>query len=233
MSDIDMNIDIQNGADLNIDIDVQNGADVSLNIETAPPGKPGEPGKPGDPGKPGKDGVGIESIFQTVIGMGSGAKNEWMITLTDGRIETLTIYNGESGRPASIIPAGETDDEILLEVVNAGQPSYMLRIPKGKNGFSPTIDVRETDTDIKLIIKDVNSEKTVTIPKNPPPIEVPDDEAPSGGGTSFETDETLILENGVLRVNTTDEPEKDSTLPITSGAVYDEFEKAVALLKTI
>lgn len=231
MSDIDMNIDIQTGADLNIDIDVQNGADVSLNIETAPPGKPGEPGKQGDPGK---DGVGIESIFQTVIGMGSGARNEWMITLTDGRTETLTIYNGSDGKPASIIPAGETDDEILLEVVNAGQPSYMLRIPKGKNGFSPTIDARETDTDIKLIIKDVNGEKTVTIPKNPPPIEVPDDEAPGGGGgVSFDTDETLILENGVLRVNTTDEPEKDSTLPITSGAVYDEFEKAVALLRTI
>lgn len=220
MSDIDMNIDIQTGADLNIDIDVQNGADVNLNIETAPPGKPGEPGKQGDPGK---DGVGIESIFQTVIGMGSGARNEWLITLTDGRTETLTIYNGESGRPASIIPAGETDDEILLEVVNAGQPSYMLRIPKGKNGFSPTIEVNETETAITLAITDVNGEKTVTIPKN----------GPGGGGTSFETDETLILENGVLRVNTTDEPEKDSTLPITSGAVYDEFEKAVALLRTI
>lgn len=55
----------------------------------------------------------------------------------------------------------------------------------------------------------------------------------SGGGVDFKTDETLNLENGVLSVNTVDEVIEDSTMPITSGAVYGEFSKAVALLKTI
>lgn len=56
---------------------------------------------------------------------------------------------------------------------------------------------------------------------------------PDAGGMSFTVDETLSFENGVLSVNTTDEPVRDDIRPITSGAVYDEFEKAVALLKTI
>lgn len=227
MSDIDMNIDIQSGADLNIDIDASSNGNVNIEIETAPPGKPG------DPGKPGKDGVGIESIFQTVIGMGSGAKNEWLITLTDGRTETITIYNGESGKPASIIPAGETEDEILLQVTNAGQAPYMLAIPKGKNGFSPTIEVVEAYDKITLIITDVNGTKTVTIPLIPPSIDVPDSESP-GGSTSFTPDgETLVVENGVLRVNTTNDMEQDNTLPITSAGVYATVGNIEALLKTI
>lgn len=160
-------------------------------------------------GEPGPDGVGIESIFQTVIGMGSGAKNEWLITLTDGRTETITIYNGESGKPASIIPAGETEDEILLQVTNAGQAPYMLAIPKGKNGFSPTIEVVEAYDTISLIITDVNGTQTVTIPLIPPSIDVPDNESP-GGGTATTT---ITIngegpdENGNFVVNTVSDVE--------------------------
>ena len=53
------------------------------------------------------------------------------------------------------------------------------------------------------------------------------------GGVDFETDETLTLENGVLSVNTVDQVIEDDFRPVTSGAVYQEFSKAVALLKTI
>lgn len=61
----------------------------------------------------------------------------------------------------------------------------------------------------------------------------------SGGGSGTVADdlevdeETLLLEDGVLSVNTADVAIKDDTRPITSGAVYEEFSKAVALLKTI
>ena len=55
----------------------------------------------------------------------------------------------------------------------------------------------------------------------------------SGGGVNFEPDETLRLENGVLSVNTIDKVIEDDARPITSGAVYNEFSMAVALLKTI
>lgn len=58
-------------------------------------------------------------------------------------------------------------------------------------------------------------------------------ENPPSGGVDFETDQTLKLEEGILSVNTVDEVIEDDTRPITSGAVYGEFSKAVALLKTI
>lgn len=54
-----------------------------------------------------------------------------------------------------------------------------------------------------------------------------------GGGTTFTTDETLTLSNGVLSVNTTDTPEADNTLPITAGAVYAQLGNIEVLLKTI
>lgn len=55
--------------------------------------------------------------------------------------------------------------------------------------------------------------------------------SPDEGETQI--DNSLIIVNGVLSVNTVNEPIKDETRPITSGAVYDEFSKAVALLRTI
>ncbi len=51
-------------------------------------------------------------------------------------------------------------------------------------------------------------------------------------GENVETDETLIMENGVLRVNTADEV-SDSTLPITAAAVNVTVGNIEALLETI
>ena len=53
------------------------------------------------------------------------------------------------------------------------------------------------------------------------------------GGISFETDETLTLENGILSVNTANDAEENNTLPITSAAVYAEIGNINALLETI
>ena len=49
----------------------------------------------------------------------------------------------------------------------------------------------------------------------------------------FTTDETLILQDGVLSVNTTNEVEQDNTLPITSAGVHATVGNIEALLKTI
>lgn len=54
-----------------------------------------------------------------------------------------------------------------------------------------------------------------------------------GGGTAFETDETLTLKDGVLSVNTTNDMEPDNTLPITSAGVFATVGNIEALLKTI
>lgn len=58
-------------------------------------------------------------------------------------------------------------------------------------------------------------------------------EHPIEGGVDFEVDATLKLENGVLSVNTTNDMERDNTLPITSAGVFATVGNIEALLKTI
>lgn len=52
-------------------------------------------------------------------------------------------------------------------------------------------------------------------------------------GVVIETDETLSYLNGVLSVNTADEPEADNTLPITAAAVHTTVGNIETILKTI
>ena len=52
-------------------------------------------------------------------------------------------------------------------------------------------------------------------------------------GTIFTTDETLTLRNGILSVNTAEEPDPNNTLPITSAAVASTVGNIEILLKTI
>ena len=55
-----------------------------------------------------------------------------------------------------------------------------------------------------------------------------------GGGMAVNIDnKTLVVEDGVLRVNTTSDMEQDNTLPITSAAVYTTVGNIEALLSTI
>lgn len=60
-------------------------------------------------------------------------------------------------------------------------------------------------------------------------------DVPDGPDTPrFEIDnETLIMEDGVLRVNTADEVEQDNTLPITSAAVHTTVGNIELLLSRI
>lgn len=53
------------------------------------------------------------------------------------------------------------------------------------------------------------------------------------GGTSFTTDETLRLENGVLGVNTANSVADNNSLPITAAAVYTTVGNIEVFLRTI
>lgn len=86
---------------------------------------------------------------------------------------------------------------------------------KGKTEFIKQVNGGATDEQIAAAV-----DKYLT--ENPP-----------SGGVNFETDTSLTLEDGVLSVKTANAATKDDARPITSGAVYEEFSKAVALLKTI
>lgn len=50
---------------------------------------------------------------------------------------------------------------------------------------------------------------------------------------AFKTDETLTLKDGVLSVNTAQEPDPDNTLPITAAAVATTVGNIEILLETI
>ena len=98
-------------------------------------------------------------------------------------------------------------------------------VPLGKDGgyYTPkSTMVSDTKAEIAFIPSDPDMPAVDKIL-----LDIP------SGGVQFETDETLTLENGILSVNTIDQVIEDDKRPVTSGAVYQEFSKAVALLKTI
>lgn len=65
------------------------------------------------------------------------------------------------------------------------------------------------------------------------PVGPPGKDGKDGKDAVLETDDTLTLEDGVLRVNTAKDVEQDNTLPVTSAAVFVEIGNIDALLQTI
>ena len=59
------------------------------------------------------------------------------------------------------------------------------------------------------------------------------DKGDKGDGVSFTTDDTLTLSNGTLKVNTANAVSANSTLPVTSAAVYSVLGDIESLLATI
>lgn len=120
------------------------------------------------------------------------------------------IVTGGKGLSAQM-ETERTDSGFSGEMV--GELHFGAQGPPGPAGRSPVRGVDYwTETDKREIVEEVKKEV---------------------GGVDFETDETLQLEDGILSVNVIDEVIEDNLQPVTSGAVYNEFSKAVALLKTI
>lgn len=70
--------------------------------------------------------------------------------------------------------------------------------------------------------------------KDSDPVKMTVREAVPVGGAFFDIDnETLIMEGGVIRVNTANAVEQDNSLPITSAAVYTTVGNIGAILDTI
>lgn len=77
--------------------------------------------------------------------------------------------------------------------------------------------IAQHNTDLQDILTTVN--------------ELPD--AGGGGDFPYTLDDTLFLENGVLGVNTAQEPDPDNTLPITAAAVAQTVGNIELILQTI
>lgn len=84
----------------------------------------------------------------------------------------------------------------------------------------------------KLMVDDGTTTKWYTIQRDRTLLEEGSGGS-SSGGTSFTTDNTLSLVNGVLKVNTTNEMAADNTLPITSAGVFTQVGNIGILLETI
>lgn len=127
--------------------------------------------------------------------------------------------------------SGSLSAETLRGLISSGSiivNDYLIQMTEIPGGFRMTVtrgsevqsmDVIGGDVDEEFIAQMVEDYLT----KNPP-----------SGGTVFQPDnETLLLENGVLRVNTADAAEEDNTRPITSAAVAEQVGNIEVLLKTI
>lgn len=110
-------------------------------ISNGEQGPVGPQGIPGQDGQPGKDGI---SPTATVESNSEGA----VITITDATgTTTAQIYNGSNGLPGQDGLDGKD-----------GLPGK-----DGQDGFSPTIEVTDTETGVLLTITDSTGTKTATV----------------------------------------------------------------------
>lgn len=91
---------------------------------------------------------------------------------------------------------------------------------RGEDGFSPLINISKTGKVTTISITDKNGVHTAAI-SDGDVAEVPID------------NNTLVLQNGTLKVNTVDTAEADNTLPITSAGTYLIMGNINALLSSI
>ena len=122
---------------------------------------------------------------------------------------------------------GSTKFQIEIQVRRRAKPiDYVPETEDDKSYLSQLVDGK-----VKTAIQEV----TKSVNENADSIKKLDEKISKIGGTaSLEYDEnTLAVDDGVMSVKTATEVIEDDPRPITSGAVYDEFSKAVALLKTI
>ena len=103
-----------------------------------------------------------------------------------------------------------------------GSEAVEVKIPQGGNGGG--IEVTGASVGQTIVVKAVDD--------NGKPTEWETRDFPDSS-QNVELDTTLTLKDGVLSVNTVNQIIRDEPRPVTSGAVYEEFSKAIALLNTI
>lgn len=218
-------------------------------------GGQGEPGKDGAPGKDGRDGRGIESVLRSSGDGSPGTTDIYTITYSDDTTSTFSVYNGADGKDGTSASGGEgvagengatftpaVTQEGMLSWTNdkglANPSPINIMGPQGEKGEKGDKgDTGETGPQGEKGADGLPGENYVLTDADKAEIadmaaglvKIPD----SGGNVNFETDETLILKDGVLSVNTTNDMEQDNTLPITSAGVFATVGKIEALLKTI
>lgn len=192
MSDINMDINVQTGADLNIDIDFQQGETPEINIETAPPGPKGDKGDPG-----------INGISATHRWDGT------TLIVTSASGTSSADLKGEKGNPGGPGPAGvgiASIDQTIAGLGGGAINEWEIRLTDGRKekitlhnggngapgkdgytpvkgvdyfdgkdglpgkdgapGVSPAASVKKNGDEITFTVKDATGTTSVSMPNN-------------------------------------------------------------------
>lgn len=154
----------------------------------------------------------------------------------EGRSRTVVFQAGEVTKDV-VLSAGEDTAVIPAEVV--AQPCHSLRVGiYGADSWGTALPTLWAELGRVHYGADPSGDES-TDPSLPVWAQIQaqmDSLQPNSGGSGgmpFKTDETLTLKNGILSVNTTDDMQRDNTLPITSAGVFSTVGNIEALLKTI
>lgn len=118
---------------------------------------------------------------------------------------------------------------------------YFNSLPLAKAAAATAEEAGSSNTvyyyGMKLLVDDGTTAKWYTIQRDRTLLEDgiggSGNSGESSSGTSFTTDATLSLKDGVLKVNTTSDMAADNTLPITSAGVYAQVGNINILLEKI
>lgn len=134
-----------------------------------------------------------------------------------------------AGRYAKVGVYGSNEDGVVLPTVwvTLGKVCPAAE-PAGDQSTNPTMPVwRQIEDQIGNLADLSTSAKRNLV------AAINEAARSGGGGMPYELGSTLKVADGVLDVNTSDAPEQDNTLPITSAAVYSTVGNIEALLSTI
>lgn len=165
------------------------------------------------------------------------------------------LYQWETGQELEFVDSFENGTEVLFarrsdnETKRDVIKSSRVKIPDAFLMENGVIDVYITADCFKKIVLGVNArpkppnyiEPDVEPDYNPylkrdgwtPNIILATDDNGSVTETGLQTDESIILQNGRMSVNTANEVDGDNTLPISSAAVATIVGNIEVLLKTI
>ena len=122
----------------------------------------------------------------------------------------------------------ETDPTVPIWAKQPTKPTYTAaEVGALPDTYTPPIATETTLGGVKAAAATEDMTQPVGITADGKLVTAPSPDS------SFTTDETLSLKDGVLSVNTTNNMEQDNTLPITSAGVYATVGNIEALLKTI
>ena len=153
----------------------------------------------------------------------------------DGTRSYIASYDeviAETGVEEVLIGDILVKDSLMYTVYQPSQPYIFCREPiditgdPGADGYSPTVTLTRLSNGVQIVVQNKDGKQMAMVYDGAGGTDE--------GGADVRVDgSTIILDGGILSVNTTDKVEQDNTQPITSAGVFAEVGNINALLSTI